>query len=442
MSPLLQIGSESTPLPVAGPGALAELTAIADRLAQLSAATADEPVGAVPDAERIDRIALLERLRAAASAAQAAEMVAFASSQVELQRRQEVDYRRLGRGIADQIALACKISPAAGSRRLSLARAWRFDLPATFEALRRGEVSEWVATLVARETSHLDADTRRRVDADLVSRRLAAMSPRQAAATARGLAYRADPEAAVDRARVEEKERRVTLRPAPDCMAILTAYLPAASGVAALAALRAAADTAASGDTRTRGQLMADTLVERVTGQRRAGDLPLDVGILVPVESLVDPANARAAELAGYGPIPAQIARDLLTHSSGRRLWRRLFTAPTRVATSERVLVGTEPRRRRFEGLLADLIIARDRHCRDPYCEAPIRHLDHVQRYADGGSTTLRNGRGVCARGNYVREMPGWQLRVSSSGLAGAPHQVVTITPTGHRYSSTAPQPP
>ena len=441
MSPLLQIGSESLPLSVAGAGAVAELTAIADRLAQLSAATAGEPVGAVPDAERIDRIALLERLRAAASAAQAAEMVAFASSQVE-QQRQEVDYRRLGRGIADQIALACKISPSAGSRRLSLARAWRFDLPATFGALRRGEVNEWVATLVARETSHLDGQTRRRVDVELASHRLAAMSPRQAAATARGLAYRADPQAAVDRVRVEESERRVSLRPAPDCMAILTAYLPAASGVAALAALQAAADTAASGETRTRGQLMADTLVERVTGQRRAVDVNIDVGVLVPVETLVDPASARSAELGGYGPIPAQIARDLLTRSSGRRLWRRLFTAPTGVGTSERVLIGTEPRRRRFEGLLADLILARDRHCRDPYCEAPIRHLDHVQRYADGGPTTFGNGRGVCARGNYVREMPGWQLRATHSGLAGAPHQVVTITPTGHRYLSTAPQPP
>lgn len=62
------------------------------------------------DAIRIDRITALERLRSAAAAAQYIEMVAFARSQVEAQRGVDVDPRQLGRGIADQIALACGIS--------------------------------------------------------------------------------------------------------------------------------------------------------------------------------------------------------------------------------------------------------------------------------------------------------------------------------------------
>jgi len=41
--------------------------------------------GAVPDAVRIDRIAALERIRAALAAVQHVEMVAFARSQVEAQ---------------------------------------------------------------------------------------------------------------------------------------------------------------------------------------------------------------------------------------------------------------------------------------------------------------------------------------------------------------------
>ena len=56
-------------------------------------------------------------------------------------------------------------------------------------------------------------------------------------------------------------------------MTYVTALLPVAQGVGVYAALRRAADT--TFDDRSRGQVMADTLVERVTGRpaetRRAG---------------------------------------------------------------------------------------------------------------------------------------------------------------------------
>jgi hypothetical protein len=54
-------------------------------------------------------------------------------------------------------------------------------------------------------------------------------------------------------------------------MAQVSALLPVAHGVAVYAALRKSADAAiAAGDGRTRGQLMADILVERVTGKATA----------------------------------------------------------------------------------------------------------------------------------------------------------------------------
>ena len=59
-----------------------------------------------------------------------------------------------------------------------------------------------------------------------------------------------------------------------------------------------------------------------------------------------------------------------------------------------------------------------------------------------GGPTTLANGRGVCARGNYVREMPGWKVDLIRGGLFGRTHAIQITTPTGHRYTSEAPQPP
>ena len=91
---------------------------------------------------------------------------------------------------------------------------------------------------------------------------------------------------------------------------------------------------------------------------------------------------------------------------------------------------------------LAQLIGLRDQTCRDPYCEAPIRQTDHVVPFRSGGPTTLANGRGVCARGNYVREMPGWRVDLLDNGLLGRPHTIKITTPTGHHYTSEAPQPP
>src|SRR5690606_10315514 len=93
-----------------------------------------------------------------------------------------------------------------------------------------------------------------------------------------------------------------------------------------------------------------------------------------------------AAELTGYGPIPASLARDIITRAATStttpdgadadavRVWvRRLFTDPT-----TDIITGIDPRRRRFTGTLARYLLYRDRHCTTPYCGAPIRHLDHI----------------------------------------------------------------
>ena len=156
------------------------------------------------------------------------------------------------------------------------------------------------------------------------------MAPRQAAGTARRLAYTADPEGSVRRARLARNDRRVGLRPLPDTMAGLSAFLPVEQGVACWAALKARVDALkAAGDPRTRGQIAADTLVERLTGQATADDVDIEVQITVPVQNLLGPNQHQPAEVHGYGPIPAGLADQIIAHTSGSRWWRRLFTTPT-----------------------------------------------------------------------------------------------------------------
>ena len=396
----------------------------------------------VSDAARIDRLDRLERLRAATAAVQVAEMVRFARSQAAEQMAAGVHPKKLGRGIADQIALACRVSPWEGSRRLGVARALWFDLPETFAQLTAGVLRERAAEQVVTETRHLDAEQRRVVDAKVTGAGIHKMGLRGAAACARQHAYETDPAGYVGRGRTERKHRRVSIRSAPDTMSWLTGYLPVEQGVACWAALRKHADRLrASGDERSRDQIMADTLVERLTGQATAADVNLEVQLLMPWELLLDPKAPGSALIPGFGPLPGPLARELVLSSRGLRWWRRLFTRPATDADGQ-LIVGGDPRRRRFDGWLEQLIRLRDQTCRDTFCEAAIRHLDHIRPYRVGGLTDLANGRGVCERGNQVREMPGWRVDLQHPGLAGRPHTVTITTPTGHRYSSEAPQPP
>ena len=79
----------------------------------------------------------------------------------------------------------------------------------------------------------------------------------------------------------------------------------------------------------------------------------------------------------------------------------------------------------------------RDQTCRTPYCDAPIRHLDHAQPRHRDGPTSADNGLGECERCNYTKESPGW--RVTAGSDENGVHTAEFTTPTRHRYRSTAP---
>ncbi|MCU1564036.1 MAG: hypothetical protein JWN05_2415, partial [Arthrobacter sp.] len=90
---------------------------------------------------------------------------------------------------------------------------------------------------------------------------------------------------------------------------------------------------------------------------------------------------------------------------------------------------------RLFPPGLRRFIQARDDTCRTPYCDAPIRHLDHIIPWHHAGPTTLANGAGLCEACNHTKETPGWAARPA----AGLRHTLHLPTPTGHSYHSTAP---
>lgn len=256
--------------PVAG-----DVTAWAGDLTRLAEAGSE----AAEDAEIVELLGALETLKSAAAAAQARLAVELDQSQRRAQGAAGVPPGRLGRGIGHQVALARRESPVRGQQHLGLAKVLIGEMPHAFARLAEGSLTEWRATLLARETACLELADRRTIDERLCADpgTLHGVGDRALVVMARRLAQQLDAQACVLRARRAVTERRVSIRPAPDTMAYLTALLPAAQGVAVYAALKAAADrSTAVGDPRSRGQQMADTLVTRITGlldrDRSTGD--------------------------------------------------------------------------------------------------------------------------------------------------------------------------
>lgn len=393
----------------------------------------------VDDAIRVDQLRLAEHAKSALAAFQARVAARLAASQRAKQRAVGVPDDRADRGIANQVALALKTSPWRARRFLGWASILTTELPQTFTALQRGQTTEHRAMTVARETIWLSRSNRARVDAELAGR-LGALGDRRTEIEARKLAYRLEPETFVARARSAAGDRRVTLRPAPDAMTYLTALLPVAQGVACYAALRRVADSGtAAGDGRGRNQLMADALVERVTGQAQADAVPVEINLVMTDRALFSPSAPGSAEPALVDasiPVPADIARALVLNGpAGAPRWlRRLYVSP-----DDGQLVAMDSRRRTFTSAQQRFLRVRDAGlCRTPWCEAPARHADHVQPSELGGPTRIDNAQSYCASCNYAKQAPGWSMRVESRA---GPHEVVLTTPTGHRYRSRAPDP-
>ena len=403
---------------------LAELECMLDRLAALDGA-------GVSEAEQIEYLSLLEKLKGGSAAAQARVTDNLAVDRTASEAERGVPSAKRSQGLAAEIGLARRTSPFRGARDLGLAKVLVREMPQTLDLLTRGEISEWRATVVVRETAVLSLEDRQQVDAELADQ-LASLGDREAAATARAIGYRLDPGSAIRRTRGARSDRFVSLRPAPDTMSYLTAFLPVEQGVACFAALQNAADTACSdGDPRSRSQVMADTAVERLTGQASAPDVDVEVHVVMTDSALLTDDDT-PAHVVGYGPIHAALAR-LIVRRAHRAWLRRLYRSPRSGA-----LVAMDSRRRAFDGELREFLVIRDQICRTPWCDAPIRHADHVIPVINGGKTSVENGQGLCEACNYAKQAAGWR----TIPLPSDRHEVLITTPTGRTYVSTAPDPP
>ncbi len=341
--------------------------------------------------ELINQLRGLEDLKSAIAGAQARIAVAFDTAQRSAEADLGIPADEQGRGVAAQVALARRESPARGSRLFGLARALVTEMPHTLAALETGRLNEWRATLLVKETACLSPEDRCAVDEELAADTgtFDGAGDKAIITAARAAAYRRDPRSVTQRASHAATERHVSLRPAPDTMTYLTALLPVAQGVAVHTALTRHADTLRSnGETRTRGQIMADALVERTTGTP-GGITGVEVQLVMTDRTLFQ-GDSEPARLPGYGIVPAGWARNLLAGNPGSneepgqaqhgqvaqgqpghghaeatqdfKVWlRRLYTAP-----GSGDLVGADSRARLYPPGMRRFIQARDDTCRTP----------------------------------------------------------------------------
>ena len=157
-------------------------------------------------------------------------------------------------------------------------------------------------------------------------------------------------------------------------------------------------------------------------GARTVHGRPVEVRVTMNAATMLG-LRDDPADLEGYGPIPASIARELLPDAT----LRRLLTDPANGALLD---VGrrtyTPPR------ALIDFVTTRDDTCVLPGCTRPavMCEVDHCQPWATGGSTCEHNLAPLCTRHHRMKHQANWTLEHTAAGMCWT-------TPTGVRYYLT-----
>ncbi|MCG7595377.1 DUF222 domain-containing protein [Mycobacterium sp. PSTR-4-N] len=386
------------------------------------------------EAELRDVVARCERVKAQAAAVQARATALWAEKRRVAETEAGMPAAKRGRGLASEVALARSDSPAHGGRHLGFAHALVHEMPHTLAALAAGVLTEWRATLIVKQSACLMVEDRRTLDAELCAdqQALVGLGNARIEAAAAAIAARLDAAAVVERKERAAASARVSMRPAPNGMVQLTALMPLSQGIGVYAALKREADLC--GDGRPRGQIMTDTLYQRVTARPAETPAPIAVNLVMADTTLFGDDDS-PGWVDGYGPVPAAVVRDLVSDAvadeTAKATLRRLYRHPT-----SGQLVAMESRARIFPTGLAAFIGLRDQTCRTPYCDAPIRHHDHAVPARHSGLTSALNGLGACEACNYAKEAPDWT--VTTTQTEGR-HTATYRTPTGATYHSTAP---
>jgi hypothetical protein len=335
---------------------------------------------------------------------------------------------------SDEIAAELRMSTGTAHAQLDLAVALSSRLPGTLAALEAGEIDLRRAKAMADVTAPLSGE-----QAAAVEQRVLARGGRGSHETFRRAVrtelLKVDPDGAEQRRRQQRRLRGVFHRPAEDGLAELTAVLPAEHATAIYQRITSLARHAAGpGDPRSLDERRADVLVDLLLGSNRE-QVTAEIHVLVPVTTLMGMAE-HPGELAGYGPIPAGLARELADQPTST--WRRMLVDPADGSV-------LEVSRRRFPSPgLRRYVEARDRICCFPGCLRPAQQcdIDHTKPHGAGGVTAAENLDPACRHHHRMRHEGGWTLTQPQPGhLTWQSPENRTYHVTPEPYTADGPPP-
>lgn len=370
----------------------------------------------------LDRVSALERIAARVAAEQAIATAAFAAACRARAAAADLPVHEVERArrVADELSLELRISSRTADARIATAEDLS-RLQGTLEALRAGRIGVGHAYAIRDEAQELSDDHVAAVE-DRVLADAERQTPGQLRRRARKAVQSIDPDAATQRRKEAATKRRVRLYPEPDGMATLHVRLPGPVAVAVYNRLNGCAKAAkARGDKRNLDQLRADALVEVLCHGAGPAAKPL-IHIIVRADTLSG-HNDQPAQLDGYGPIDAELARRIAATGT----WKRLVTDPV---NGQALDVGRT--RYRPPKALADYVRARDRVCYFATCLTPADRceLDHLVAWEHGGRTDAANLDVGCPRHHDLKHDPNWQLVRHDDG------SYTVTTPTGRQHTT------
>ncbi len=428
--PVRALVAESAPAQRSAEDVVADLLVAAPGITTLAGLIAINPHD-LPAAARVDYLAALERQSSWLQAAMQRAIVAVAGVEAG---QSDGPFNGVDEAEREDVSSALRLSAGTAQMRIDVARTLVNHLPNTCSALATGELSAAHATVIAKETAAAIRDGLSEFAIFSIEQKAIAHAefhtPSQVAQQVRGAIAKFAPatfEKVVEKAR---DTRRVSCYNDIDGMSTVVAILPDEDAQTVMKAIEAFiikgpnvfnlasvdSDAQARGtDARSADMKRADALTalagfalaassEDVALHRR----PITVNVTIDLPTLLG-LNENPGQLAGYGAIPASVARALA--SDGK--WKRFITDPQTGALLDYGRETYSPPQ-----ALIDFLIARDRTCRFPGCRrsAALSDLDHAQSWEEGGTTSLDNLGALCRRHHLLKTHGGWSIESRADG--------------------------
>ena len=331
--------------------------------------------------------------------------------------------------VTEEVSFSLSWSMYAADKHVELARTVRDRLPAVHAALSAGRIDLTKARAICDEVDNLDAEAARAV-VDQVLADVDFRSTGTIRDAIRKLVLKVDPEAVRKRHKRSVEARCVVHKEEPDGTAQLTGLrLPKEKAAAAWDYLcrMATATKKAGGETRRIDQIRADVFLDLLAGvdpaqagavQPAPGKGSVTLGL--ELETLMR-LNDHPGELAGFGPVVADIARQVAEQLRTHAVWRFVVTNDGRIMHEGRLHY-------RPTADQAAYVRARDKTCQAPCCRRPARQceIDHVTAHDEGGTTHEDNLATECKR-HHTGKHGGFKLYRTDFGL-------VWISPRGRAY--------